>query len=229
MKPEPFSPCCQQTTALYKGEVRDGVVIPCIWCRREIVFREGTWEQREEEKADLCPTQGASYSVTQKSSAMRAIGKRGLGSIGTTLLIVGLSISARGQSPNIPVAPFSNLNGLTQIKGSIVCVECSVAEVEKDHAASGHLYELENSRRHSKAVLRVDEVDDAARWSSITIGHRLQVRTAAAVWQQLTAEDNLFREVQITGLLSSDRTLDVTSVTASGERPSKRSLVGTEE
>src|SRR5262249_54916291 len=160
---------------------------------------------------------------------MRTVGTCVLGSLGTTLLIVGLSLNARGQSPNFPVAPFQNLNALTRIKGAILCAACSLTEMEKAGGGTGHLYELANLRGKTTAVLRVDEGDDAARWSSITLGHRLQVRTAAAVWQELTAEENLYQEVQITGLLSSDRTFDVTGVTASGERPSKHSLFGAEE
>jgi len=144
---------------------------------------------------------------------MHSIYKLVLGSIGTAVLVVGFSAGAWGQIPTPPVAPFANLNALTRIKGSVVCVGCSLEEVEKAHAAAGHLYELDNSQGKNKAVLRVDWVDDAARWESISMGHHLWVRAAAPVWQQLTAEENLFKKVEITGLLSSTRTLDVGQVT----------------
>ena len=142
---------------------------------------------------------------------MATVGKRCLISLGLPVLLAGLSTGVWGQTPN-PLGVFGNLNTLTRIQGAVVCVGCSLEEAQKMQAASGHLYELRNSR--STAILRVDEVDDAARWASIMLGHRLLVRTAAVLWQQLTAEENLFEEVEVTGLLGSDRTLDVTGVVA---------------
>jgi len=144
---------------------------------------------------------------------MRSLCKLVRGSIGIAVLVVGFSTGAWGQVPTPPVAPFANLNALTRIKGAVVCVGCSLEEVEQAHAASGPLYELDSSQSKSKAVLRVDWVDDAARWESISMGRHLWVRAAAPVWQQLTSEVNLFKKVEITGLLSSTRTLDVGQVT----------------
>ena len=44
-----LSACCRQTLALYKGEVKEGTAAPYIWCRRELVLQEGTWEERQDE------------------------------------------------------------------------------------------------------------------------------------------------------------------------------------
>jgi len=41
--------CCRQTIALYKGEVTEGAAVPCIWCRRDLVLQDGTWEERKDE------------------------------------------------------------------------------------------------------------------------------------------------------------------------------------
>jgi hypothetical protein len=131
--------------------------------------------------------------------------------LGAALLLAGFSAGAWGQT-SPPVAPGQNLNVLTRIKGAVVCVGCSLEEVREEEADSGHLYELRSAQ--GKAVFRVDWVDDASRWASITLGNRLWVRAAAPVFQELTAEANLFKEVEITGLLSSNRTLDVAKVKA---------------
>src|SRR5262245_19965563 len=94
--------------------------------------------------------------------------KLGAVGLGRAFLMAFVSTLAWGQAPNFPVAPFQNLNVLTRIKGSIVCVDCSLEEVQREQAASGQLYELHT--RRGEAVLRVDDVDDAARWASVTMG-----------------------------------------------------------
>ena len=147
---------------------------------------------------------------------MAIVGKSCLLSVGLFVLLAGLSPgvwaqAGGGGAPN-PSGMLGNLNTLTRIQGAVVCVGCSLEEAQRVQAASSRLYELRNAR--STAILRVDEVDDAARWASITLGHRLHVRTATVLWQQLTAEENLFKEVEITGLLSSGRSLDVSGVAA---------------
>jgi hypothetical protein len=136
--------------------------------------------------------------------------------LGVVLFLAGLSSGVWGQS-SLPTVPGQNLNALTRIKGAVVCVGCKLEEAREGEADSGHLYELQSAQ--GTAVFRVDWVDDASRWVSITLGHRLRVRAAAPVLQELTAEANLFKEVEITGLLSSDRMLDVAKVKAfkSGE------------
>jgi hypothetical protein len=134
--------------------------------------------------------------------------------LGVALLLTGWSLVVGGQAPHLPVAPFQNLNALTRIKGTIVCAGCTLDEVQRARAASGSLYEVHSAR--GAAVLRVDDVDDAARWASITQGRRLTVRAAAPVLQALTAEENRFKELEITGLLRSDRTFDVAQVSVLG-------------
>jgi len=142
-------------------------------------------------------------------------GAKGLtASFGVVLMLAGWSPVVWGQAPRPPVAPFQNLNALTRLKGTVVCVGCTLDEVQRARAASGSLYELHSAR--GEAVLRVDEVDDAARWASITQGRQLTVRAAAPVLQALTAEENRFKELEITGLLSSDRTFDVAQVRVLG-------------
>ena len=140
--------------------------------------------------------------------------KIGVAGLGTALLMALVSPCAWGQVPNFPVAPFQNLNVLTRIKGAVVCVDCTLEEVQRERAAAGRLYELHSAR--GEAVLRVDDVDDAARWASVTLGRTLTVRAPAPVLEELTAEENLFKPLEITALLSSNRTLDVSQVKVLG-------------
>jgi len=43
--------------------------------------------------------------------------------------------------------------------------------------------------------------------------HQLLVRTTDALFNKLTAEDNLYKTVQVAGLLRNDRIMDVEAVT----------------
>jgi hypothetical protein len=47
-------------------------------------------------------------------------------------------------------------------------------------------------------------------------GRRVWVRGEASLMQQLSAETNLFKELEIQGILSNTRTLDITSLTSAG-------------
>ncbi|HJY81487.1 MAG TPA: hypothetical protein VKK81_10450 [Candidatus Binatia bacterium] len=62
-------------------------------------------------------------------------------------------------------------------------------------------------------VIKVNEVNDF-RWSYLNSSRRLWVRAKDSVFQQLTAEENLMKEVEITGLNA--RTLDIFAVTVHG-------------
>ncbi len=137
-------------------------------------------------------------------------------------LLVGGGVCAWSQTAARPVAAFPLFHALTRLTGAIVfvCTGCNIAEVVQEGGRTGLFYELHNSREQSTAILRLDAVEDAVRWRTLTLGHQLKVRTTRALWQELTAAEHLFREVEITGWLSTERTFDMSSVTASSEAPS---------
>ena len=62
-------------------------------------------------------------------------------------------------------------------------------------------------------VLEVNQVNDSQRWMSLTWPPRIRVRAQDRFFEQLTAEENLLKEVELTGLLSNSRTLDLFAVT----------------
>lgn len=119
-----------------------------------------------------------------------------------------------GQAPG-HVMPFGGeLRGLTRLTGEVVCVGCSLEEAREARQNAGDLYLL----RHPKGqvVLRVESFYDPAehiRWESIAgLSHRLTARAPDWVFAELMAEENLFKEVEVTGLLRSDRTFDISQV-----------------
>jgi hypothetical protein len=76
------------------------------------------------------------------------------------------------------------------------------------------LYQL--SSKQGRLVMRVNWVSNPTRWQRVVWPPRLWVRGEDSLLQQLSAEANLFKEVEIQGILSHTRTLDLTSITLSG-------------
>jgi hypothetical protein len=65
--------------------------------------------------------------------------------------------------------------------------------------------------------MQVDMINERARWESILgLSDRISVRAHDALFQRLTAEENLFKEVAIVGLLRNTRTLDIGDVVVFG-------------
>ena len=104
------------------------------------------------------------------------------------------------------------LRGMAQITGSVVCVGCSVNEVRAGQPQLQRLYQL--THPHGQLVITVKSVNETARWESIIgLSHHIAVRAPTSLFQQLTAEENLFKEVVILGLLRSNQTLDIGEIT----------------
>jgi hypothetical protein len=119
-----------------------------------------------------------------------------------------------GQAPG-HLMPFGGaLRGMTRLTGEVICVGCSLQEAREARQNAGDLYLL----RHpdGQVVLRVDSFYDPAehiRWESIAgLSHRLSARAPAWVFAELMAEENLFKEVEVTGLLRSNLTFDISQV-----------------
>src|SRR5438477_9938308 len=147
---------------------------------------------------------------------MATVSKSVRASIGVVLLLASLSPSVYGRMHGRGIFPFAGeFRGLTRIKGSVVCVGCSLEEAQKVQAGAGRVYELKHTEGQ-QVVLRVDWVDDAVYWENITLDHQLWVRAPDNLWRELTAEENLFKKLEISGFLHSDRTFDLASIIVSG-------------
>ncbi len=130
------------------------------------------------------------------------------------LLMTGLAIKSHGEvvSGGASFGPGSET--MMRIRGSVVCTACSLEEVRKGRPYDNTLYQL--TYRQGRLVLQVNWVTNPSRWDRIVWPPRLYVRGDASLLHQLTAEEHLFKEVEITGLLSNTRTLDLTSVDLKG-------------
>jgi hypothetical protein len=138
------------------------------------------------------------------------------------LMLAGLATGAQALVPSGGIGAFGGESrGVMQITGSVVCVGCTLDEVRAAQPNLGGLYTL----RHEKGqvVMQVYAVDDAARWESLVgLSHQLSMRAPDRVFQELTAEENLFKEVTITGLLRGTRTLDISEIMIPGPSIAER-------
>ncbi len=135
--------------------------------------------------------------------------------LGVTLLLAGVTTSAWGQVGGGGPSFGGELRGITQFRGSVVCVGCSLEEVQAARPHLTDLYELRHEQ--GRVVMEVDTINERARWENILgLSHRVAARAPDRLFQRLTAEENLFREVEIVGLLRNTRTLDIGDVTIFG-------------
>jgi hypothetical protein len=135
-------------------------------------------------------------------------------SIAATLLLAGLTTGVQALGPGGGGLPSfgGELRGMTQVTGSVVCVGCSLNEVRAAQPELQRLYQL--NHQHGQLVMTVKSVNEAARWESIVgLSHQISARAPASLFRQLTAEENLFKEVVILGLLRRNRTLDIGEIT----------------
>jgi len=149
------------------------------------------------------------------------------GKILSRVLVTGailLSFMGRGEGQSSGSGPGSfggELRGITQFTGRVVCVGCSLEEARKANPDLSRLYQLNQvNSEQGQVVMHIGTFSDPQermRWESIVgLSHQLKMRATAQVFRELTAEENLFKELTVTGLLRSTSVLDIDSVKVSG-------------
>jgi len=104
------------------------------------------------------------------------------------------------------------LRGMMVIKGTVVCVACRVEEVREGQPDTRNLLEL--LRKEERIVLQIQAVNGSSLWEA-PLSARWSVRAQDGVFRQLTAEENRYKEVEITGILHNTQVLDIATVTVS--------------
>jgi hypothetical protein len=138
-------------------------------------------------------------------------------SLAAALLLAGVTTLAQGQAPGGSSAFGGAIRGPRQIEGSVVCEACSlneVRQVQQVQPPGQHLYQL--SYPQGQVVMKITAVNGSAIFDVLAGAHQLSVRATESVQQQLGAEENLFKEMEITGVLRGARTLDIASLTING-------------
>ena len=126
-------------------------------------------------------------------------------------LFVRLTTDVGGQTSGGTPSFGGELRGITQIRGEVVCVGCRLDEVHSGESDEGKLHQV--SYPGGQLVMKVTWTNEPQRWSALVSSPYLWARVKASVLQQLTAEENLFQELEVTGLLRDNRTFDINEVT----------------
>ncbi len=139
-----------------------------------------------------------------------------VGVVVALLLIVGMTTGAQGQvADGGSFGSFALGTGEVgmQIKGTVVCAGCSLEEVRKAQPDkwSNHLYQL--AYRQEQAVMEVNRINNPRRWNHLITTPRLRLRGPESLFAELTAEKNLFKEVEVSGILSPSQTLNMSQIT----------------
>jgi hypothetical protein len=134
--------------------------------------------------------------------------------VAAALLLAGVTNGARGQMAGGGLSGFGGESrGMTIIRGHVVCAKCTLDEVQKGQPDKHHLYQL--THRQGQVVMQVRTVNGSDMWAT-PLSPRFSVRSTDSVFQQLTAEENLMKEVEVSGILGNTRTFDVFTVNIIG-------------
>ena len=146
---------------------------------------------------------------------MAKFGNRiGIG-IATALLLAGMTTGAHAQTAPGPLSSVGGEGrGITEFTGKVICVGCTLKEVQAAHPDQQDFYQL--THRKGQVVMEVQTKSEPQVWSYFALPPRLAVRCKDELFEKLTAEQNLFKEVEVTGLLRNMRTLDMVDVTVKG-------------
>lgn len=125
------------------------------------------------------------------------------------LLLIGFATSAAGQGTSGP-AIGGESRGITQIRGKVLCADCNLTDVRRDQSNTHNLYQV--TYLGGQLVFQLEWANEPQRWTDLVSSPLLHARGKASLFQQLTAEENLYREVEITGLLRDTQTLDIGEV-----------------
>ena len=134
--------------------------------------------------------------------------------LAVTLFLAGLTAGAQGDIGAAGSSFGPGSADSVQIRGTVLCAACSLEEVRRTQPRDLVLYQL--SHKQGQLVMRISWVSNPTRWQRVVWPPRLWVRGEDSLVQQLSTEANLFKEMEIQGILSNMRTLDLTSITLSG-------------
>lgn len=133
------------------------------------------------------------------------------------LLLLGTFTNSVGEQgrkePNVEGAVTGGeIGGSIQLAGRVLCVGCTYDEARRtypnEHPKT--LYELKHG--NARAVMKLELVNNAARWDHLVLSSPVEVRGEDSLWQELTAAANQPKRVQLTGHIHSMRLLEISKV-----------------
>jgi hypothetical protein len=110
-------------------------------------------------------------------------------------------------------AVLNRLEGV-RLKGVIACAECSLSELRAAQSDNRRFVQL--THEQGEVVIELNWISDTLWWNHLTVP-QLRVQSGGGVFERLTAEENLFKEIEITGIPDSgSQTLRISMVTIHG-------------
>jgi hypothetical protein len=116
------------------------------------------------------------------------------------------SVSDRGAASNPVGQPERDI----AVAGQIMCVECRLEDVRKQHPEAHSLYQLTHQR--GRIVMQIEDVGDLRQWQRDTLSTTLHIRAADEVLSELTDAQTVQKDVTLIGRLGSDHVLDITGI-----------------
>lgn len=138
-----------------------------------------------------------------KKSLVTALVFGGIGLTAVSHSFVGGGATGLGRSVRTPL----------HIHGSVVCTDCSLEDARRAQPQEHDFYQF--SHKNGQLIFKVASVDNKATFDSLAWPPRFWVRASDETLRKLSAEENLFKPMGITGVLSTTRTLDIAEVAVS--------------
>jgi hypothetical protein len=143
-------------------------------------------------------------------------------------MLIGITTGAFGQGTGggapSSAASSAGAKGLLKLRATVVCANCSLEEARAAHPSMTDIYEL--SHEKGKVVIQVSSVNEPTdegktgdvsnRWTSINQAPQISVRAEDNLFQKLVDKRNLSKEIEITGIIRTTRTLDIADITVLG-------------
>jgi hypothetical protein len=137
--------------------------------------------------------------------------------LAVAFLLTGLTARAHGFMSLSPWQP--GIPGrLIQLSGTVVCTGCTLMEARRlQHDTYGnHLYQV--TAPQGQLVLNLQAVSNP-RWFDDVTFPQISLRGEEGLLQPLSAPETQAKEVELTGLLTAPRTLDVSAVVIQASTP----------
>jgi len=133
------------------------------------------------------------------------------------LMLTGLTVSAHGFMGLSPWQTDSP-GRLIRLRGTVVCTRCTLTEARRlQHDTYGnHLYQVNSPQ--GQLVLNLQAVSNP-RWFADVTFSRFSLRGEAGLLQSLSAPETQAQDVELTGLLTNPRILDVSAVVIQAPPP----------
>jgi|SRR5581483_2110216 len=153
---------------------------------------------------------------------MKKLNRMFVAGLSAAVLFTTLSFNAWSQ---VAVGPGSGgfsgeFRRTTIIGGRVICAHCTIRDVQATQPELTNLYELHHPQE-GRIVMQIKPHEDTAAyyawwhndgaiwWQTVVApATSVFVRAPNSLFRQLMAEENLMKQVQLTGQLSSDRTYD---------------------